>query len=178
MNVFPHAVYTIGYGQRSLDELLVPLRLYHIGCVIDVRSHPWSRWKPQYIRRDLETFLRDNGIEYVFMGDQLGGRPDIPALRRSDGRMDYERLVQQDFFQAGLKRLQRAFDTGLRMCLLCAEQKPEQCHRFWLIGRELQRRSLPVLHIDEKNNLLTQEEVLSRTITGQTDLFEDDRPIH
>jgi uncharacterized protein (DUF488 family) len=171
--MFPHAIYTIGYGQRSPEELYLTLLQFDISWLIDVRSKPWSKWKPEFSRKPLETFLRDRGLEYTFMGDQLGGRPENPTLMFPGGNVNYKLLVQQDFFKAGLERLEQALDKGLRVCLMCAEQKPESCHRYGIIGRELDKRGIPVIHIDEHNKLLTQQEVLVRARQGQMDLFDE-----
>ena len=67
-------IFTIGYGDRSIDEFIDVLRQHNLDYLIDVRSAPYSRFKPEFSKDALERALRQQGIRYVFMGDTLGGR--------------------------------------------------------------------------------------------------------
>lgn len=69
--------------------------------------------------------------------------------------------------------MQSAWQRGVRFVLLCSEGKPEQCHRSKLIGETLAGRGIPVLHIDEHDQLRSQEEVIQRLTGGQLSLFGD-----
>ena len=166
-------LYTIGYGAREIDAFLAALRRYGIAYLIDVRTSPTSRYKPDFGRERLEEHLRRAGIRYVFMGDTLGGRPNDPTCYDADGRVDYANVAERDFFRAGLDRLASAHAQGLAACLMCSEGKPENCHRTKLIGKALVARGLPVAHIDENDELITQDDVLLRLTGGQPSLFGD-----
>jgi uncharacterized protein (DUF488 family) len=80
-------VYTIGYGTREIDAVITLLRRYRINYLIDIRSKPYSRYKPDFSKDKLEEHLKQAGIRYVFMGDSLGGRPDDPACYDDEGRV-------------------------------------------------------------------------------------------
>ncbi|MDX1664603.1 MAG: DNA helicase RecQ [Candidatus Promineifilaceae bacterium] len=151
-------VYTIGYGARSIEEFLAALAAHRIDFLLDVRTAPYSRYKPEFSKAALEQALRAAGVRYVFLGDALGGRPD-DADCYTDGRVDYEKVAQKPFYQAGIERLQRAFAQQQRVALMCSEGKPESCHRSALIGRTLADLDIPVMHIDENGRLKTQVEV-------------------
>lgn len=69
-------IYTIGYGSRSIEELIEVLHAHQISFLIDVRSAPYSRYKPEFSKAPLANELEQHGVRYVFMGDTLGGRPD------------------------------------------------------------------------------------------------------
>ena len=69
-------IYTIGYGNRSIAELIEVLHQHAIAYLIDVRSAPYSRYKPEFSKALLANELEQHSIRYVFMGDALGGRPD------------------------------------------------------------------------------------------------------
>jgi uncharacterized protein (DUF488 family) len=166
-------LYTIGYGARDIDAFLAALGRYHVAYLIDVRSRPYSRYKPEFSREPLEEQLRGAGIRYVFMGDSLGGRPDDSTCYDSDGKVDYAQVAERDFFHAGLARLADAHQKGLVVALMCSEGKPENCHRSKLIGKALTQRGLPVAHIDENDALIDQEGVLLRHTGGQRTLFGD-----
>lgn len=170
------AIYTIGYGARDIDAFIAALRRYNIAYLIDVRSQPYSRYKPDFSKDALEEHLRRGGIRYVYMGDTLGGRPDDPTCYDAEGKVDYTAVTQRDFYQAGIERLTKAWSQGLSVSLMCSEGKPEMCHRSKLIGRTLTERGLTVTHIDEHDEAISQAEVILRLTGGQLSLFEDTRP--
>jgi hypothetical protein len=83
-------IYTIGYGNRSLDSFIATLQQYQIAYLVDVRTAPYSRFKPEYSKEALAAALQAKGIRYLFLGDKLGGRPPDPTCY-TDGKVDYER---------------------------------------------------------------------------------------
>lgn len=169
----PIPIFTIGYGQRDVQTLLADLHRYAIDYLVDIRSQPYSRFKPEFNREALAQHLEAGGIRYVFMGDSLGGRPDEPACY-TDGKVDYDKVARQDFYRRGIDRLQQAYRQQQRVALMCSEGRPERCHRAGLIGRTLVDDSVPVAHIDENGRLITQEDVILRLQKGQPSLFGDD----
>lgn len=167
-------IYTIGYGARDMEGFIAALQRYGVAYLIDVRSRPYSRYKPEFSRDALENTLREAGIRYVYMGDSLGGLPDDRTCYDDEGKVVYEQVAQREFYQKGIERLATAHAQGLTICLMCSEGKPEMCHRTKLIGRTLALRSLPAAHIDENDALVTQNEVLLRHTGGQLSLFGDE----
>jgi uncharacterized protein (DUF488 family) len=166
----PPPIYTIGYGARTLEEFLAALQAQQIAYLIDVRSTPYSRFKPEFNKRELESQLRLHGIRYVYVGDQLGGQPDDRDCYVDD-RVVYDLVKAKPFYREGIARLRSAFGKGLRVALMCSEGKPELCHRSKLIGASLTELGIPVLHIDEEGVLRTQAEVLDELTDGQLSLF-------
>lgn len=165
-------VWTIGYGSRTLDEMVTLLTAYKIGCLVDVRSSPYSRFKPEFNRESLDASLAHCGIRYVFLGDSLGGRPDAPECY-IHGKVDYDLVREREIYQRGIEKLAAAHGRGMRTALFCSESRPEECHRCKLIGPSLVERAIPVLHIDEHGVLHTQEQVILRLTGGQIGLFGD-----
>ena len=163
-------IYTIGYGARDLPALLAALKQHAIGYLIDVRTAPYSRFKPEFSKEALEKALIARGIRYVFMGDSLGGRPDDPACY-VDGKVDYAAVAQTGAYRAGIARVRAAFQQQQRVVLMCSEGKPETCHRSKLIGKTLDEEGIPVAHIDETDTLRTQAEIIFRLTDGQLSLF-------
>lgn len=163
-------IYTIGYGARSIQALIDTLKAHQIAYLIDVRSAPYSRYKPEYSKHALAAELERQGIRYVFMGDQLGGRPDDPDCY-VDGKVDYARVKEKPFYQAGLERLRTAAAQDAQVVLLCSEGKPEMCHRSKLIGASLDEMGIEVRHIDENDQLQSQDAVIARITGGQLGLF-------
>jgi uncharacterized protein (DUF488 family) len=167
-------LYTVGYGARSIEEFLDLLEEWEIAFLLDVRSRPYSRYKPDFSKDALERHLKGRGIRYVFMGDTLGGQPADPECYTPDGKVDYEVCRGKPFFQEGIGRLQGAWKQGHAVVLMCSEGKPEQCHRSKLIGPALEEVGIDPTHIDENDRPLSQEEVMLRVIGGQPSLFGPD----
>jgi uncharacterized protein (DUF488 family) len=161
---------TIGYGARSFEQFLATLQAYQVEYLLDVRTSPYSKFKPEFSREPLEAALKRHGIRYVFLGESLGGQPREPACY-TDGKVDYDKVRRQPFFQAGLERLRKAHEQRLRVALMCSEGKPEHCHRSKMIGQALVAAGLPVAHIDEDDQLLTHTQVMDRLTGGQLDFF-------
>jgi uncharacterized protein (DUF488 family) len=157
-------IYTIGHGSRRAEELLELLQKYNIAWLIDVRSQPYSKFHPQFSKNNLQHFVEEHNIRYVFMGDALGGRPTAPDCYRN-GKVDYDILKTKDFFRKGIERLKTAFEQDLSIAIMCSERNPAECHRSRLIGKVLTEENIPVKHITEKGILKTQAEVMSEINT-------------
>lgn len=166
-------VYTIGYGARSIEDFIRVLQANGITYLIDVRSRPYSRYKPEFSKEALDSQLQSHQIRYVFMGDTLGGQPDDPDCY-TDGKVDYEKCRSKPFFREGIGRLRRAWEQKLPVAIMCSEGKPENCHRSKLIAPALVEQAIPVSHIDEKDQRISQEDVMLRLTKGQPSLFGDD----
>ena len=166
----PLPLFTIGYGARSLEEFIAGLKANGIEFLLDVRTSPYSKFKPEFSKEILQRSLDRARIRYLFMGDTLGGQPKDPACH-TDGKVDYDKVRTQPFFQEGIARLRKAFEQQRPVALMCSEGRPEQCHRSKLIGEALVAAGIPVCHIDEDGALLTQTQVIDRLTKGQLDLF-------
>jgi len=168
-------IYTIGYGARTIEQLVALLKEQGIDYLIDVRSRPYSRYKPEFSKGSLEAYLKAHGVRYVFMGDTLGGQPEDPDCKDDEGKVLYEKVKEKAFYQEGIGRLQQVWAQQLTVALMCSEGKPEGCHRSKLIGATLAELNIDVAHIDEEGQSLTQEEVMLRTSGGQLDFGADFR---
>jgi uncharacterized protein (DUF488 family) len=155
------AIYTIGYGNRNIDDFIALLKRYEIAYLIDVRSQPYSKIHPEFARKKLEANLTTYGIRYVFMGDALGGRPADRSCYDENDRVLYDEVQTKAFYQAGIERLKNASGQNLRIVVMCAELKPEECHRSRLIGTTLYQQQIEVVHIDEKDKLKNHETLIN-----------------
>jgi len=171
----PIPVYTIGYGNRSMEQLIAILQKYEIAYLVDVRSAPYSRYKPEFSKDALAGELQRHRIIYVFMGDTLGGRPEDKDCY-VNGKVAYEKVENTDGYRRGIQRILTAFSQQRRVALMCSEGKPENCHRSKLIGVTLEGKEVPVIHIDENDEQRSQTQVLDRLTAGQQSLF--DRTFH
>ena len=141
------AVYTIGHSDHSVADLISLLLSHDIALVVDVRSQPYSRWMHHFNRELLMRDLEVAGIDYLFMGDRLGGRPSDPSLYDPGSeRPVYERQEKTPLYQAGIEELiARAQEQNV--AVMCSEGDHRQCHRHLLITQTLLGRDIDVTHI-------------------------------
>ena len=139
-------VFTIGHSNQPAAEFVALLMKHNIERVVDVRSNPQSRFVPQFNRKALEACLRDSGIDYQHLGDQLGGHPKSDALYDVDGRVVYERVAALRGFRLGIERV---VDDSEQYCLalMCTEENPAECHRHPLLASALLQHGVQVLHL-------------------------------
>src|SRR3954453_23835330 len=99
MATIPSPLYSIGHSNVAAERLIALLEQHSIRTLCDVRSAPYSRYKPQFNRETLAETLRAAVILYRFMGDTLGGMPADAALRTEDGaHADYARIAASPDF--------------------------------------------------------------------------------
>jgi uncharacterized protein (DUF488 family) len=136
---------SIGHSNIAIEPFLAMLHNGGVTAIADVRSMPSSRRFPWFSKNNLARCLAGEGIAYAAMGDALGGRPRDDSLYQ-DGIADYEGMALQPEFLSGLDQL---IDTAshARVCLMCAEREPLDCHRCLLVARSLSERGLAVGHI-------------------------------
>ncbi len=155
-------VYTIGHSNGTAERLLGLLNQHGITAVADVRSQPCSRFNPQFNREELASVLQTSGLEYLFLGHELGARSSDSACYR-DGRAQYSLIAKTPAFERGIERLREEMEN-FRVAILCAEKEPLTCHRSILIGRYLHERSFDVRHILEDGSLEDHDASLLRLL--------------
>ncbi len=93
------SIFTIGHSRHTAEHFVSLLRANEIERFVDVRSHPASRWAPQFGKAALAQALGAHAIDYVFLGRELGGRPNGAEFYREDGAVDYERRAEASDFK-------------------------------------------------------------------------------
>ena len=139
-------IYTIGHSKHALEHFMHLLREHGICTLVDVRTHPYSKWAPHFQQTVLSRSMRAEGIEYVFLGRELGGRPDGAEFYDEGGRVDYARRSKAFEFQTGIERLSQIAALHL-VAIMCAEENPVRCHRRLLVTPVLEQRGVAVRHI-------------------------------
>ncbi len=141
-------LYSIGHGNKTIDEFIAELNKFKIEYLIDIRSKPYSKFYPWFNKTALKYAIKKTRkIVYGYMGDTIGGLPDKKYLCYTNDKVDYNKLAKMDFFQNGLQRLVKANEQGYRTCIMCSEGDPSMCHRTKLIGVELQKQGIEIQHI-------------------------------
>jgi uncharacterized protein (DUF488 family) len=155
-------LYTIGHSNGTAEHLLELLAQHGVTAVADVRSQPYSRFNPQFNREDLARALKDAGLGYVFLGQELGARSGDPACYR-EGRAQYALMAATAIFERGIERLLGLAENSC-VAILCAEKEPLVCHRTILIGRYLHERGVHVRHILEDGSVEAHEALVQRLL--------------
>lgn len=126
---------TIGYGGRAPQEFIALLQEAGVQTIADIRLRPDRASMGTYTRartaeKGIERLLSEAGIAYVpllELGNLFVGYDDWADRYRwllgGSGSFLTERLVSL---------------TG-SICIMCAEKRPEECHRLvlaeWLTAR-------------------------------------------
>lgn len=157
-------MFTVGHSNHTMEHFIELLRAHHISAVADVRSNPYSEYSPQFNREPLEKKLRDVGIEYVFLGGELGARRKEESCYVS-GQAEYHAIKNLSAFRHGLDRVLEGIGQ-YTVALLCAEADPLACHRTILICPELRARcpEIKISHILGDGGLESHEEAEQRLI--------------
>lgn len=168
-------LYSIGYATKPIQVFLAQLKQYGVNVIADVRSVPFSNAFFDYHQDALRTTLRDHGIRYVFLGEELGPRSKDPAHYDADRRIRFDLLSRSERFLRGIRRLRKGMQNEWIIALLCAEKDPADCHRSLLVGRALQAGfAIDLRHITHTGKLELQSELderLTRMHNTDNDLF-------
>jgi uncharacterized protein (DUF488 family) len=151
------SVFTIGHSTHSYEHFLSLLRASGITAVADVRTTPFSRHFPHFNEAALRSELKLDGISYVFLGKELGGRPSGRSFY-CDGVADYEKMAKSETFASGIKRVIEGAKR-FRIALMCSEQDPLDCHRCLLVGRALLGEGVRLVHILGDSSSVSHEAV-------------------
>lgn len=165
-------IYTIGHSTHFVEHFIQLLERHSISVVADVRSIPYSRMNPQYNQETLGQTLKEHGIRYVFLGNELGARPENPQCY-AGGIVKFDRLARTPLFQRGLERLCEGAES-YTVALMCAEKDPLDCHRTILVARHLDGAGVEIRHILSSGAIETHQETVARLIgfnSVQDDLF-------
>lgn len=148
----PGKVLTVGYQKRTGKELAQLLSDADVDVLVDIRESAWS-YRPEFRRTALAERLEAEGISYVHA--RFAGNPKRNLKKTATHReclnayrdhVESTPEVLEDL--SGL--LVPHLDAGLRVCLLCYERHPEDCHRSILLD-EWQRGTgiqVTINHLD------------------------------
>jgi uncharacterized protein (DUF488 family) len=166
-------LFTIGHSNHPIEHFLALLRRHGVEAVADVRSRPYSRFVSHFGRERLARILADDGGGYLFLGQELGGKPlrDDPPL----ARLDYQTRIREPSFTRGIETLLHAV-AERRVALMCRERDPLDCHRLHLICRYLRSAPLDICHIlpdgETEGHEATERRLLERVQGRQPTLFD------
>jgi len=137
-------ILTIGYEDRTPAGLIEALQEAGVQTLVDVRALANSR-KPGFAKRALSEGLAAAGIGYVhekLLGTPAEGRAAVRAGRPAEMRRIFTGHMQGAEQMNAVARL-GARARAERVCLLCLEADPAQCHRT-LVAEAI---GLPIRHL-------------------------------
>jgi uncharacterized protein (DUF488 family) len=170
-------ILTIGHSRHPWERFAALLGGAGVELVADIRSMPRSRFSPHFNKDAMRAALAARNVEYVFLGKELGGRPQDQALY-TDGVADFEKMAAAPEFRSGLERLTEAA-ARQSVAVMCSEADPLECHRFLLVGRALAEEGADVRHILTSGAIVTHGDVEDRLLQlenlAEADLLESPR---
>ncbi|MCX7724079.1 MAG: DUF488 domain-containing protein [Thermodesulfovibrio sp.] len=145
-------IYTVGTSNRSITEFIEILKSHNIKTAIDVRSFPKSKRFPHFNGETLKELLKDEEINYFYLGEELGGF-------RKNG---YEEYIKTEDFKKGIEELEKIALVDLSV-FFCAEKLFFRCHRRF-IAEALSEKGWRVLHIVERDKVYEHKLALKQEI--------------
>ena len=168
-------VFTIGHSTHTIVNFINLLNRYGIPLVYDVRSQPYSKYNSQFNKDSIKKALSGSGIEYLFLGKELGGRSKNTSCYNDKGKLQYHLLAQESLFNEGLEKI--IIEIKKRsVALMCSEGDPLKCHRTILVCRQLYQ-TLPfskdnIQHILPDGSLQTNTE-MEKSLLDKFKIFPD-----
>ncbi len=132
-------VYTLGTSNRTPKEFLRILKDYKIDLVCDVRRFPTSKFQ-HFKKSFLEKLLKKNDIDYMWLGNLLGGYRNP----------NYQEYTKTENFKEGIEKIKNLANSK-RTCIICCEKLYFKCHRNF-IAKALSSE-FEVIHIIEENKI-------------------------
>lgn len=161
-------IFSIGHSNHPIEKFVSLLKKNEIELVVDTRSQPYSRFAPHFSSGSIEALLKKEGIEYLFFGKELGGRPQEPEFYDSEGHVLYWKLANTPKLKEGVKRLEEEAKNK-RVAIMCSEEDPTCCHRRLLVGKVLSGRGTDLGHIRSDGRIQSENELVPAG--AQNDLF-------
>jgi uncharacterized protein (DUF488 family) len=161
----PPTVWTVGHSNHDLDAFAALVQRHRVDRLLDVRSHPYSRFAPHFNREHLQAEMEARSLRYVFLGLALGGRPQRADHLDARGRALYGRMAQEPAFTDAIDQLLHGA-SECRLALLCSCGQPWECHRRLLVGKVLCERGAELCHILPDGRLQSERSVELRDDRG------------
>lgn len=158
----PRTILTIGHSRHTLDRFIALLQGAGANSVADVRSAPVSRFSPHFNKKALAASLAAHDIGYMFLGKELGGRPDNPAMF-TEGVADYQKMAATPAFRSGIERLIEEAARA-RVTVMCSESDPLDCHRCLLVARALAAAGIDIDHILGSGEVVPHTQIEERLL--------------
>jgi hypothetical protein len=153
------ALFSIGHSNHPLEKFLELLRHFN--------AEP------------LKAAVTGTRVKYLFLGRELGGRPEGERFYDEEGHVLYDQVARSPLFLHGVERLEKGAGQ-YRVAMMCSEENPAICHRHLLVARVLEERGVPVIHIRGDGRTQTDAEIAAESRPPddrQLSLFDAPEPL-
>lgn len=164
---------TIGHSNHSAEHFQELLFQHGVEVLVDVRSWPHSGYVEWADRSRIAGVAQAAGARYLFLGAELGGRPDGAEFYDQDGHVLYGEVAQSKEFRAGLARLRRGVEN-YRVAIMCSEEDPTSCHRRLLVSKVLLEEGWTIGHIRGDGRCESESKPIA---LAEGSLFEDEESL-
>lgn len=171
-------IYTIGYTSFNTEQFICTLKNHGITCVVDVRSSPYSANYKNYNKENLERLLTNANILYRNYAEEFGARQSLKKFG-PNGYVDFNLFAKSPLFHSGIKKIDNAYSLDQTIALMCAEKDPLDCHRFVMIGHNIDQKQYQIINILQ-DGIETIEETENRLVNthfpnrAQISFFQED----
>ncbi len=160
--MYLNKLFTIGYSNLEPQLFISFLKEHNVTALADVRSAPYSKYRPNFNKDNLKSTLLNAGIQYVFLGQELGARPQDKSCY-IDGKALYENIANTELFFQGIERIIKG-SQSYNIALMCAEKDPITCHRAILVCQHLKQFTLEINHILQDGSLESHPQLEDRLL--------------
>ncbi len=137
-------LFSLGHSNKSIEDFIAKLKEYEITDLIDVRTYPTSKYNPQFKKEPLSHKLKEAKIRYHWRGRNIGG------------------LAGNVLFKETIQKILNAIkkEDGRKICIVCSEAKPENCHRTQTIEPVVEKLGGKMEHILWTSKNIASQQVL------------------
>jgi uncharacterized protein (DUF488 family) len=165
----------------DIEKMLQTLKDFKVSHLVDVRSVPYSKHFPQCNADNLKVVGKHFSITYghmpelgakaspmqdvftkasdIFFEDifpiSKSNRPENTELFAHEKIVDFQKFRKDEYFSAGIKRIERAYENDYTLALMCSEKRPIDCHRFFFVSKKIEEKFgdwIEVVHITKNKN--------------------------
>jgi len=157
--------FMVGHSNYQMDYFINLLKSFKIDVVVDIRAVAYCNYAKWFDRENIEFEIKENSIKYIFMGDLLGARYFDEDMLLDNGRVNFLEIQKLSCYKEGFKRVVNGVKKRFRVAIMCAEKEPFDCHRTFLLSRDLQKEKIEPIHILEDGSFLTQRDIEKRLLS-------------
>jgi len=123
-------LFTVGFTKKNAEKFFDILRTSGVKRIIDIRLNNVSQLAGFAKRDDLKYFLKTIcDLDYIHQLELAPNKDILDEYKKNNG--DWK-IYEKDFIKLmGQRKIEELITRELidHGCLLCSEDKPDQCHR-------------------------------------------------
>jgi uncharacterized protein (DUF488 family) len=143
---------TIGYEGAPQDAVFEALSAARVDLLVDVRAVTSSR-RPGFSKSHLIAGLPERGIDYLHLKGLGTPKEGRLAARTGDAKGMagiFGKHMKTPEAQHDYEALLSLLRSGRKICLMCYEHDPAECHRTIIAERVREELGLAVKHLAPK----------------------------